>query len=462
MITNSVMAATALAAAVILLLISMGYKFGIDGSLGRTGLVQINSLPSGSLVEADGKVQSMRTDFSKGVDAGWHSFVVTRDGYDVWRKTVEIKPGLVTRLNYVRLFPLERQTETLKTEEGLYRVFTAHGRQSILVLKSKTEWELVDIRTNQTRYTPVDVAGLFDREALATAKDIAVAKWSDDGQRVLVRVTMASDVVEWAMIDFTQLSKSVNLNKEFLLEFSEVVMADGFGSKVFVIERGNLRQADVGAKTITSVIQSQVAQIYGYAGRVAYVRNSAVEGEGRIVGVWRDGADGELVVAKLGLETQAVAVAQADFQGRSWVAYVADGKVRVLDGLPDRVGSRESMAVVASQDFGACNGGLSVGGLGRFLRLRCDGATGMIDLDVPQDYYIVDKTEASVAWLDDYMLYLQDSKDTYVIDFDGVNGRWMLPVTGFPVVISTDNSWLYYVQPLEDGRFELQRQRLEI
>ena len=456
---NTMMAVTALIAALVLLLISMGYKFGLDGTLGRTGLVQINSLPSGAEVEVDGKPQSMRTDFSKSFDAGWHNFAVSQEGFDIWRKAVEVKPGLVTRLNYVRLFPLARNAEFVRAEESLYRVFMASGRQTILSMKTQAEWELIDIRNDQTRYTPVALDSLFAEGVLLAAKDITVTAWSDNGQRALVRVTRGDDVVEWVVIDAGQVSRSVNLNKELSLEFTDVVFADGSGTKAYVLERGNLRQVDINAKIISAVVQPKVSAIHGFSGRVMYARTD--DTGARLIEVWRDGANGPMRVGKIPAETQGeIALVQAEFRGRSWVAYRLGGQVRVFEGMVDKVGTNESMEVTMEQAFASCDGGLSAAGQGRLIKLRCDDKTLMLDLE-EDALYTVDETAAVARWLDDYLLYLQDGVDTYAIDFDGANGRWLLPVSDFPVVASVDNRWMYYYDTTDEGEIELLRWRLD-
>jgi hypothetical protein len=459
-VVNVAMATIALTAAVVLLLVAMGYKFDLNGQLGRTGLVQVDSLPNGAVVSLDGIVQSMRTSFSKNVDAGWHTVTVSMDGYDIWTKSADVKPGMVTRLNYARLFPLDRQVTEVRDLGQIYQVSAPERRQFILVMQTHDQWELVDIRTNTPRFTKISIAPVFEAQVLKEAKEVAIAKWSDDGQKVLIRLTRADGQLEWAVMDLTQPEKALNLNREFSLGFSRVVLADGSGNTVFTLDGGNLRRADVGTKTITSVIESGVQTMSAYAGRVAYTR---VTDDGqRLVGVWRQGADGELVVTKLAAGEGAVGLAQADYRGRSWIAYVSGGQIRVYDGQTDKIGRDESVAPIVSQDLQQCEPELTVGGLGRLIQVRCDGATRMVDLNEPETLHLVDKTDATARWLDDYMLYLQDGKDTYAIDFDGSNGRWILPTAGHPVVVSADDNWMYYVEFGEDGAARLVREALQI
>ena len=102
----SLMSTAVVAVVVLSLLYILGYRF--DSSRHRveqSGLVQFVTQPSGATVEVDGRALSQKTTAKESVSPGGHEFVMWREGYETWRKTLDIKAGTLTWLNYARLIP---------------------------------------------------------------------------------------------------------------------------------------------------------------------------------------------------------------------------------------------------------------------------------------------------------------------------------------------------------------------
>src|SRR5688572_14698485 len=90
----------------ILLFIVLGYQLNrSEGRFEQGGLVQFDSIPGGAAVSIDGTLLGTRTATKSTLSAGNHRFVMTREGYRTWQKTVTLAPGAVLWLNYARLVP---------------------------------------------------------------------------------------------------------------------------------------------------------------------------------------------------------------------------------------------------------------------------------------------------------------------------------------------------------------------
>ena len=105
--TNIFMGLSVIAIVFVLMLIAMGFTFNESGNLEQSGLVQISSNPGNATVEIDGNTQFGRTQISKMLSATTHHFKVTKAGYDTWEKDLKVDAGLLTRVEWVRLFPLK-------------------------------------------------------------------------------------------------------------------------------------------------------------------------------------------------------------------------------------------------------------------------------------------------------------------------------------------------------------------
>src|SRR5690606_7409106 len=98
----------------IVFFVLMGYRLDQHNwSIARSALVQLASTPSGATVTIDGKTISARTPMKQSLISGDHTFVVTRDGYRDWSKSLPIQAGTLTWLNNIRLIPSELETKNV-------------------------------------------------------------------------------------------------------------------------------------------------------------------------------------------------------------------------------------------------------------------------------------------------------------------------------------------------------------
>ena len=128
---------------VFLSLIVMGYSLNLKRLGGggeiieRTGLVQISSKPIGATIEIDGGTALLlRTNGSKTVASGEHTFKLIKEGYEGWEKTIDVREGMMYRLNYPRLFPVEIETEKIMKLEGVEVATSTPNMEKMLVLQA--------------------------------------------------------------------------------------------------------------------------------------------------------------------------------------------------------------------------------------------------------------------------------------------------------------------------------------
>lgn len=117
--TNIFMCISVIVIVFILMMIAMGFTFTESGKLEQAGLIQIVSYPSDASVSIDGDAQFGHTEFSKMLSSGSHQIKITKPGYDSWNKDQKIDAGLLTRIDWIRLFPKKSQTTDVHSFEDL-------------------------------------------------------------------------------------------------------------------------------------------------------------------------------------------------------------------------------------------------------------------------------------------------------------------------------------------------------
>ena len=107
-LTDTIIAVLAIALAVVLVFIAMGYKFGNDGKLDQSGLLRAESTPTGATVIIDNETMFLHTNMNHLLPEGNHQVRLEREGYIPWENTIAVKSGRLYNLNYPRLFKAER------------------------------------------------------------------------------------------------------------------------------------------------------------------------------------------------------------------------------------------------------------------------------------------------------------------------------------------------------------------
>jgi len=459
-LVNLFMVSVVLVVTVFLLLISMGFRFGLGGVMERTGMVQINSLPVGANVDVNGERISVRTNLSRTFSPGVHEFRVYADRYDSWTKRVTVRPGILTRLNYVRLFPVDRTTNDVTQYDSVYGVVTAPGRQSIVVMKTMSSWDYIDTRGSSPRIYPVDITAAFSEGELDWATDIEIVDWSLNGRIVLLKVSYQDEGISWSVLDLSKPADRKNLTEAFGMYFTDMKFADGSGGMGISLESGNLRYLDLSREMISAPIADRVDSMHATRGIIGYVRTKA-NGD-KEIGMWREGMAKPRIIESLssddieGLHSQIVF---GEFENRGWIAVITGRQCNMYFGDLDRIDRSEQFKTKDSVllSFDLVHASVSPGG--RFVMLELSETIQIIDTENGQVYPTIGRVGGGVlSWMDDYMLFQNTDGDGLVVmDFDGSNERALIEGNKLPILVSPDNRWMYYFEEWAGGVMALKR-----
>lgn len=453
------------------LLLSMGFSVNSRGDIEQTGIVQIHSLPTGATVEIDGNRTFQRTNLSKTLNNGEHDLKITKDGYDSWEKKIALRPGVLLRLYYPRLFPLNRKTESVKLlGDELEFYTTSADRTSILYAESdSTDWQLINVKGDDVRHSTLNMAevlpGVHDNKF--TGK-ITALKWSSASDYVLVKV-LYEDKTDWIMVNVNDAKNSLNLTKTFGLDFTQIELVNGTAGQLYALEKQQLRKINTADQAISRVLLSDVESFAVNEANVIYVAKHKVRRDDtdqyeKIVGIYKDGEKGGTIIARAD-ETAVVHAALSKYYGEYYMSFSVNDKVTVLYGnlpsyFPDEERELSLNELVHEAKINEVPEFIDVSAdENEFVVMRRGKQFMVVDIEDGR-IFEYQALSSALKWLDEAMLYTIDGNKLTVWDFDGTNRRTVLDYTkndqndtlaNFDVVITHNNKWLYYIIKTSDG-----------
>lgn len=205
--------------AIFLILITMGYRFGKEGGLEQTGMLRVNSYPTGAKIAIDYKLISARTNTSQMLSGGNHQVRVSLKNYDSWEKIVKIKPGFLTDLSEVRLFlkkPIKTKIESF-SKDTLFSL--SPNMKEMLAVTSKNfkffsfqnEKSYTRVLDNPFGAVPKKIIWSRDQKSFLVEKDDF---WHVFDRKTLKVVKLPIEASRLASIDFFSYDGAVVLFAE--------------------------------------------------------------------------------------------------------------------------------------------------------------------------------------------------------------------------------------------------------
>ena len=461
--TNIFMSISVVAIVFVLMLIAMGFTFNESGGLEQAGLAQIVSHPSGANVEIDGNNQISRTEFSKMLSAGKHKIRISKSGYDTWEKDLKIDAGLLTRVEWVRLFPKHFESnEVLNFDNLQFASFSADRKHLLALEKDSSTLKYIDIQADQPRSNDLSLKECLNgKNKLGQNSTFSIISWNDDNSKVIAKLT-TDDKSSWHIINLNHPDRSVNLTQKFNLDFESILIANDSASKLWVLENGNLRIIDVDNLTISGSIASNILKIAHNKNVASFInyeekindKNEPVK-EYRL-NVFKEGEQGYTTVADLSnINDETVfRLTMGTYWSEEWLAYSVDEQLVIISGkYPSYEKDKaSSLKERLNHKLGFTPQLASVNANQRILILTGDESMFSYDLETKDSYSIkIASKLTNITWLDDYLLWQNIDNTIVTRDFDGDNRREIVPNVSnpFPAVISENNRYLYYFDMTE-------------
>lgn len=470
--TNIFMGITIVAIAGILTLLAMGYSLSRDGGLEQSGLLQVKSTPSGATVTINGDTQFYRTEMSKMLSGDTHNVLVTKSGYDTWEANVNIETGLLTRIDWVRLFPLEKTIETVHSYDSLRLVSVSPESHYFLLLPNDSpKAQIIDIRSDEVKYKTLDFATALHLEKnTIPIGQLDIIAWNSNNTKFLLKWTH-EEIVEWHLIDTQKTESSINLTQAFQLNFTDLQIVDDAATKIWALESGNLRLIHVDTTTISSILVSNIDTIYSNAEAIALIKTNPTTSK-RTVELYKEGEKGTTTLHKLPEDATSVIAMGSNWTG-DWVAYTVNERFFVLSGkYPsyETAKSAKTFKTIFENDLDFVPTAITPNPTERFAIASADTKISAADIEIGERYYYEFSSNDKINWLDNFLLWSDHDNTLTVIDFNGLNRRSLGDIaTGYTLGLTSNNRWLYFISSKtteatesepEATTYLLQRERL--
>ena len=457
-LSESVMVLAVVSLVVILALLVSGYWLNSDFEVERQGMLQVNSFPTGATVEIDGDAPwFQRTNTSKVLSSGEHTVLLTKEGYDSWSKTVNIREGLLYRLYYPRLFLKERTKTPVYSTPTTTFATVSKDTNTMLLINNTTNWNLLNLETENIESKTLDISNIFTQVSKAPGATAGLfdgivtnAWWSEDNEHVLIKSESEGNI-EWVLLNIKNPKSSVNITHEFGTNFSDIRIFNNSASNLLALNNQNLYKIDTVERQISAVIVSGVIkynfygqeiiftakipndETYDYSDEIIKFSNAEESKPNFYTGIIKNGdqkithilssADPSVPYLSQFYDNKYITI----INGESIVVYKYDGSEEIISKTlpftPDEI------------KLGYGDG---------FIFMRKGKSVAVLDMEA-QEIVNWSLDSEHYGWLNGDMLYAILDGNLIVYDFDGLNRRSLSSNVSyhFPVVI-TNTKWLYY------------------
>ncbi|MBR5027026.1 PEGA domain-containing protein [Candidatus Saccharibacteria bacterium] len=430
-LTDSFMTLVAVVLVVVLGLTVSGYWINENFEVARSGMLQISSEPTGATVIVDDAALPQRTNVSRVIPVGEHSVKIEKDGYDTWFKTVEIKDGLLYRLRYPRLFPNEPVIEKTPIEYDEATTMSVSPKRDYILVANKTnKWTLVNLEEEKINPKEIDLAAVFPSGINGKISNI---EWNNDQNRILLSVQL-NDKLDWFLFDLNNTSRSINLSDNFGIGFTEVDFLNGSADNLLTLRDKMLQKINVNNKSISAILAEGVEKYHYYGDEVVFTANGS---EGAYIGLLK--ANKDEVKTLRNVEDATAEAFISKFYDNEYLTLIEKNKISVF-----KREDLNSAEYVFELSFTPTK--VKIGRMGEYVVAISGNQIATLDMEAEKvrEWQI----ETTVFdWLDDSMIYQSSNGEIVVYDFDGLNRRVIATDAreGFPVVVTNDDKWLYYM-----------------
>lgn len=474
-VSEAIMVIAVVAMVVVLAFLVSGYWLGSGFQVERQGMLQISSVPTGATVAVDGEAPwYQRTNTSKVLVSGEHVVSLNKDGYDSWTRTINIRDGLLYRINYPRLFLLEREKETMLDSSTTTVATISPDHKWMLLIDNTTTWQLINLFDSELKPKTISVATLFSSVSMAVGatnglftSQISSINWSGDNEHLLIH-SRTDNTNEWVILNVKNPLESVNITREFATSFDDIRIFDNSAGILLATKGTNLHKIDISSRQISAVLVEKVHNYSIFGAEIIYTAdtptNGSYDSSSELLYRQDEDFDEESLdlseeaplenkpeakyytgIIKINEPDQISYVTSSDELVRAFVSRFYDEKyITVVSSTTLSVYKYENGETVFESTLSFNPDKIKMSYDGEFVLMNSGSAVQTFDMEALEIREWTFDAE-NFGWLDGHTVYSVKDGTLIVYDFDGLNRRTLSNNVSahFPVTIS-DNKWLYY------------------
>lgn len=441
----------------------MGYRFNPDDRrIEQYSFLQFGTSPSGAVVTVDGVELSSKTPTKTTVKSGQHQITMVRDGYEAWQKTVDLKPGTITWLNYALLVPKQLSVESVANYTSVYSSLASlEGHYMVIQKLANTPtFDLADLSSDTVKSSILTIPA--SAYSAGTNHIFKAIKWDNGGRYILVDHTYDGKQ-EWLVMDTQDANLTKNITRTFNIVISSINFSGTGGNQFYILDQTDIRRLDLSASTISKPLVSNVTSFdVSKSNVVTYIGNNPLVPGGQVAGIYRDGDNAVHVLRTTTVGGAGLHIATAHYYNADYVV-IADGKkVDVLSGTyPNTSGDNAtSMKVIASYVVNQDVQNLSFSTISEYILTQ--SGTNFTSYDLEYQTLSSSNIEGSgtsvqLEWLDDNYVWTDRGGNLVIREFDGTNSHTINAVTiGQDATLTHNGKYIYSINKSTAG-YQLQR-----
>ena len=474
-ITDIFLACCVLAISFILIAAVAGWRINSDFSVEQNGLVSVHTKPTDATVFIDGKEQYQRTNMSKMLSGGKHTVKIEKEGYESWEKEVEITPGWLLRLEYPRLFKIDREKKSVKDFEKLDFLYVSPNRTAaILSTDGTTEWIVAnDFNANNPKFKKINVSGIFkDTSEGKFNHKIKSITWNKDGEKILLNVDN-----EWGIIDLKDTKNSINLTEKYasyeenaknatkLKTGGKIIDArfeNDAGDKIVANVSDNLVRIDTSAKVASLAVSEKIEKFNLLDSSVIYLTKFD-DGKSYIKFI-NLGEKTPTTIATNDSKGTVITFGLTKYNNVYYLLYTMDNHLLVYRGqeFPNSNENKNRLKTIIDAELESIPNSAFTSNNREFITLKENSKVTVFDVEL-EEIHAYDFGDNKIRFLDDHTFYRVDSEGKFIVwDFDNTNYHTIVSSAcdnKYDAFISQNERLFYHVVKNDNG-FSLVQEKL--
>lgn len=468
MIVYVVMLFSIIAIASTVLLFVLGFRF--DGKhLEQGALLQFNTRPTGAWVRIDDQLFGSQTPSKSSVAVGGHTVTMGRDGYNTWKKTVDVKAGTLTWLDYALLVPTSRPVDEVLGYQAIVSALPSPSKRAILIQQDRAQpsFDLVDIRDITVRTSPITLtAEQYSEASIANVSHaFTVDRWDSQGRYVIINHTYGQ-VQEWLVVDTENPENVRNINAVTGGSVASPRFSGNSGQVLYALIDGNLRRVNLGSGAISDPLAESVVSFDIYSDTLTYIAADTTQpGTYYAASITPD--DESAYVYGTSTNLEGFAITTARYYNNNYVAVSKDSEISVFKGrYPQSVEDASAMMAYGTVKLQQPLQALSFSPEGNYLTAQTNKAITTYEIEHRKTMTFAVEADAGniprLTWLTSAYLAATIDGQLTIREFDGLNGHKINASANanFEASLSVNGRYMYSIGQKTDGTFSLQRVRM--
>lgn len=426
---------------------AMGFRFDFDGGkLTQVALIQFDSFPTGATVKINGVPLSGKTTTRENVPAGENSIEISKIGYRVWQKTVNLDPSEVLWLDYIRLIPNSITTDQVKTFSGIQEMLESPNQHWLLIRTSDNErvngvyrLTLADISDpKNVRFSEISIdPNQITAPTVDQHEAFSIVEW-DLGSRYIFIKHQVGDRTEYLRVDRENATTTKNLTKDFGLGISDPHFSGTSGQVFFALTGSDLRKFDASNQTTSAPLATGVSSYrLSENNLITFVATTTKDNQTiQTVGMYNDG---QVKTVKTYDKIETTWAGVTRYRDQNYLV-VARGETVAI--YTDPLNEDRAINPIYLNSPGGIDW-LDFSPSGRFVVAGYQNKLVNFDLDTNDNYsFALGELHGVPQWADDTHIVDTSNHKITLVEFDGSNSEDIVSGTG-RVTLSRDEKYLF-------------------